>query len=134
MEITHWISLAPIWVLAELLPMLEARGARKVVVLSTTSLFTKSRSESPAEQRLVEGIRTSEAMLAEWAGKHDIEWVVLRPTLIYGLGKDRNISEIARMINRFGFFHCWAKGWGCDNPYTQKMWHRPARLRSICPK
>jgi nucleoside-diphosphate-sugar epimerase len=115
-EITHWISLAPIWVLAELLPMLEDRGARKVVVLSTTSLFTKSRSESPAEQRLVEGIRTSEAKLAEWAGKHDIEWVVLRPTLIYGLGKDRNISEIARMINRFGFFPLLGEGVGLRQP------------------
>jgi len=39
-----------------------------------------------------------------WAEDHDVEWLILRPTLIYGTGFDRNVSESARFISRFGFF------------------------------
>jgi nucleoside-diphosphate-sugar epimerase len=42
--------------------------------------------------------------------------VVLRPTLIYGLGRDKNIAEIARFIRRFGFFPLLGKAMGLRQP------------------
>jgi nucleoside-diphosphate-sugar epimerase len=30
--------------------------------------------------------------------------VILRPTLIYGRGRDKNLTEIVRFVRRFGFF------------------------------
>ena len=33
-----------------------------------------------------------------------IAWTILRPTLTYGAGVDKNISAAARFIDRFGFY------------------------------
>ena len=54
--------------------------------------------------------------MCEWAEKQGIEWVILRPTLIYGLGKDKNIAEIARFVRRFGFFPLFGKAMGLRQP------------------
>jgi len=102
--IPFWICLAPIAVLPDYFPMLEAYGARRVVALSSTSCFTKENSSDPKERDLAKSLVESEARLQAWAETRGIEWVVLRPTLIYGFGLDKNISEIARFIRRFGFF------------------------------
>ena len=103
-RIEEWICLAPIKVLMERLDFLEACGARRIVALSSTSRFTKVTSSDPAEQALVRHLVDSEERLAKWAEARGIEWVVLRPTLVYGFGMDRNVSVIACFIRRFGFF------------------------------
>jgi nucleoside-diphosphate-sugar epimerase len=45
-----------------------------------------------------------------------VEWVILRPTLIYGGGEDKNIAEIARFIQRFGFFPLLGRANGLRQP------------------
>lgn len=100
----YWICVAPIWVLPDYWPLIEASGAQRVVVLSSTSRFTKVRSHDTAENAIAAKLVESEARLRAWAESRGIEWVVLRPTLIYGQGRDKNISEMARFIRRFGFF------------------------------
>lgn len=42
--------------------------------------------------------------------------MVLRPTLIYGLGRDKNVAEIALFIRRFGFFPLLGKAMGLRQP------------------
>ena len=79
-------------------------GARRIVALSSTSRFTKTDSSDVAEQALAKRIVDSEQQFITWAEAHGIEWIILRPTLIYGLGQDKNICEIARFIRRFSFF------------------------------
>lgn len=103
-KVEEWVCLAPIKVLMGQLDFLEACGVRRVVALSSTSRFTKVKSSDPAEQALVQHLVASEEQLAKWAGARGVEWVVLRPTLVYGFGLDRNVSEITRFIRRFGFF------------------------------
>jgi nucleoside-diphosphate-sugar epimerase len=103
-EISHWICLAPIWVLPDYFALIEACGARRVVVLSSTSCFTKVVSDDTAENAIATKLIDGEARMQAWAESRGIEWVILRPTLIYGFGRDKNISEIARFIRRFGFF------------------------------
>jgi nucleoside-diphosphate-sugar epimerase len=39
-----------------------------------------------------------------------------KPTLIYGWGRDRNVSEIARFIRRFGFFPVFDSAKGLRQP------------------
>ena len=51
-------------------------------------------------QRLANG----EANLRAWAEKSGITWIILRPTLIYGQGRDKNITEIGRFIRQLKFF------------------------------
>jgi nucleoside-diphosphate-sugar epimerase len=97
-QITLWVCLAPIW------------------VLSSTSRFTKVDSSDPAEQALAQKFIDNEDQLASWAESNGIAWTVLRPTLIYGLGRDKNVSQIARLIRRFGFFPLLGEARGLRQP------------------
>jgi len=114
--ISHWICVAPIWVLPEYFSLIEANGTRRIVVLSSTSRFTKVGSGDTAENAVVAKLIENEARVQAWAEQRGIEWVVLRPTLIYGLGRDKNISEIARFIRRFGFFPLLGRAQGLRQP------------------
>jgi nucleoside-diphosphate-sugar epimerase len=116
-EITpFWLCVAPIWVLPDYFALLEAEDARRVVVLSSTSRFTKSDSSNTEEQTLSRRFAEAEACLQAWAESRGVQWVVLRPTLIYGGGKDKNISEIAHLIRRFGFFPLLGEAQGLRQP------------------
>ena len=115
-EISHWICVAPIWVLPDYFAVIEAAGARRIVVLSSTSRFTKVGSGDTAENVVAAKLIDSEARVRAWAESRGIEWVILRPTLIYGLGRDKNISEIACFIRRFGFFPVLGEAKGLRQP------------------
>lgn len=115
-EISHWICVAPIWVLPDYFALIEAAGARRVVVLSSTSRFTKVGSGDTAEQATAAKLIDGETRLQAWAESRGIELVILRPTLIYGIGRDKNISEIARFIRRFGFFPVLGEAKGLRQP------------------
>ena len=112
----YWICVAPIWSLPAYFALLEAQGVRRVVVLSSTSRFTKDDSSDPEEQAVARRLAEAEACVQAWAESRGVEWVILRPTLIYGLGRDKNITEIARFIQRFGFFPLFGKAQGLRQP------------------
>jgi nucleoside-diphosphate-sugar epimerase len=111
-----WIAVCPIVVVPQYFELLERSGVRRLVVLSSTSRFTKTGSSSPLEQELAASLARSEQLVEQWAKNRGVEWVVLRPTLIYGLGLDRNINEIARFIQRFGFFPTMGRAVGMRQP------------------
>ncbi|MDB5822786.1 MAG: NAD-dependent epimerase/dehydratase [Herminiimonas sp.] len=111
-----WICVAPIWVLPEYFWMLDALGARRIVVLSSTSLFTKNDSSDRRERATSLRLAEGEERFLEWVKRRELEWVILRPTLIYGLGRDKNIAEIARFIRRFKFFPLIGNGRGLRQP------------------
>ncbi len=111
-----WICVAPIWVLPDYFPLIEASGARRVVALSSTSRFTKVGSGDTAENAIAAKLIDAEARVQAWAESRGIEWVVLRPTLIYGQGRDKNISEMARFIRRFAFFPLFGSAQGLRQP------------------
>jgi nucleoside-diphosphate-sugar epimerase len=111
-----WICVAPIWVLSAYFGLLEAHGIKRLVALSSTSRFTKSDSSEPQEQTMARRLSEAEAQVQAWAESRGVEWVILRPTLIYGLGRDKNITEIARFIRRFGFFPVLGKAGGLRQP------------------
>jgi nucleoside-diphosphate-sugar epimerase len=114
--IQHWICLAPIWVLSDYFELMERCGIRRIVALSSTSRFTKGDSSVEREKETVSQLVAAEKLLAEWAGQKGIEWTILRPTLIYGLGRDSNISEIARLIRRYRFFPLFGAAQGLRQP------------------
>jgi len=115
-DIPHWICVAPIWVLPDYLALIEASGARRVVTLSSTSQFRKLGSGDTAEIAIAAKLIDGEARVQAWAESCGVEWVILRPTLIYGLGRDKNISEIARLIRLFGFFPVLGRAQGFRQP------------------
>lgn len=115
-KIEDWIWLAPIKTLPQYLPLLHQAGARRIVAASTTSRFTKKESSSVEERKFVSEIIAGEDALIEWAQTNGAGWTILRPTLIYGLGLDKNIGVIARFIHRFHFFTTLGKASGLRQP------------------
>jgi len=103
-QIPHWVCLAPIWLLPEYLRLFSLYGVKHIVAISSTSRFTKGLSSDTAEQELAQRLADGENSLVDWAEKNHVSWTILRPTLTYGLGHDKNISVIARFIQRFSFF------------------------------
>lgn len=103
-DITLWISTAPLWTLPQHFALLSSLKARRIVTLSSTSRFSKIDSPDPGEQSVARQLIAAEDTVTDWADRQGIDCIILRPTLIYGLGRDKNISEIARFILRFGFF------------------------------
>lgn len=115
-SITEWVCVAPIWVLPEYFPLIGSSGARRVVALSSTSLLAKKASPDEDEQALVRGLQAGEQALRTWAEAHGVEWVILRPTLIYGFGRDKNVTEIACFAHRWGFFPLLGQADGLRQP------------------
>lgn len=114
-----WICLCPIWAVSEHFDFLKRVGARRVVALSSTSRFTKmvdAGSADPYENALAQKMAQGERALAAWAEQNAIEWVILRPTLIYDLTADKNLAQIANFIRRYGFFPLLGGGHGLRQP------------------
>lgn len=116
LRLENWICLAPIWVLPDYFALLQRHRAQRVVALSSTSRFTKDDSSDRHEQALAQRLAQAEARVQAWAQSHGVQWVILRPTLVYGLGQDKNITEIARFSRRFGFFPLLGPGHGLRQP------------------
>ena len=115
-SIGHWISLLPIWILPEFFSLVERYGAQRVVALSSTSRFVKVESSEPWEREQAALLAGGELSFEDWAESAGKQWLVFRPTLVFGLGRDKNISEMARFIQRFGFFPLFAGGRGLRQP------------------
>jgi nucleoside-diphosphate-sugar epimerase len=114
--ITIWFYLAPVWTLPEHLHLLEIHGAKRLIALSSTSRFSKKTSPSPSDRALASRLIEGEEQGMKWAGLHGCSLIIFQPTLIYGLGKDKNVTEIARLIQRLGFFPILGAGAGLRQP------------------
>lgn len=114
--VADWLSVMPIWALPGYLPWLEACGARRLVVLSSTSRFAKADSSDVAEQAVASRLAEAEACVQRWAASQGVALVILRPTLIYGSGRDQNVAAVARFLRRFHFFPLAGGGCGLRQP------------------
>jgi GT2 family glycosyltransferase/nucleoside-diphosphate-sugar epimerase len=114
--VSSWVSLCPLPVLAGLLPLLSAMGAKRVVAVSSTSRFTKIASGDAAEQKLASDIAGAEESLLRWAAGSGVELVLLRPTLVYDGVGDRNVAAICRFVRRWGWFPVFAPAAGLRQP------------------
>jgi nucleoside-diphosphate-sugar epimerase len=79
-------------------------GAARVVAFGSTSVHVKHASSDPAERGLAGRLHAAEARIAAAAAARGAMATLLRPTLVYGAGSDRNLSRIAALARRYGFF------------------------------
>ncbi|MCF8055221.1 MAG: NAD-dependent epimerase/dehydratase family protein [Desulfocapsa sp.] len=114
--IRTWFYLAPIWTLPEHFHLFEIHGAQRLIALSSTSRFSKKASPSSSDRVLASRLIEGEEQGMKWAGLHGCSLVIFQPTLIYGLGKDKNVTEIAGLIQRLGFFPILGAGTGLRQP------------------
>jgi nucleoside-diphosphate-sugar epimerase len=110
------IHLAPLTLLPPWVSQLAAAGVRRVVAFGTTSRYTKLTSTDPDERQLARDFADSETMVADACAASGVQWAILRPTMIYCLGHDGNVSKLAGLIRRFGFFLLPGRGSGKRQP------------------
>jgi len=110
------IHCAPIWLLPERLADFRNTSLERLVVFSSTSVLSKTESANPQEQTLVTQLRQSEHDITQYCAAQGWGLTILRPSLIYGYGRDQNISHIAAIIKCFGFMLLVGKGLGKRQP------------------
>lgn len=110
------IHTAPLWVLTPRLQEFIDAGVRRVIAFSSTSIFSKAESTDAHEREIVEKLEHAEADLIRMCREQNIAYTLLRPTLIYGVGLDVNITRMARFIRRFHFFPIFPPATGLRQP------------------
>jgi uncharacterized protein YbjT (DUF2867 family) len=77
-----------------LVQQLEKQGVRRAIVVSTTAIFTSLPSTSRAVRLEAEAKVQASAL----------DWTILRPTMIYGTARDRNIGRLLKFLKRWPVF------------------------------
>ena len=113
-QVTMLISCGPIEVATDAV-VLCARLER-VVVFSTSSVFSKAASPDESENRQIADILARETQLKALCSESGLALAVFRPTLIYGCGLDRNISLLANWIQRLGWLPVAGRAPGLRQP------------------
>ncbi len=93
------VSVLPLAVLASLLPRLA--GARCIVAVGSTSLFSKAGSDDPKEQATARKLDRAEAVIMARCAEDGTPATILRPTLVYDGMDDRNVARMIRVVRRY---------------------------------
>lgn len=79
-------------------------SAPRIVAFGSTSAMTKGDSEDGHERDLVRRLLGAEAELFDASDRRGAAATMLRPTLVYGSGRDATLSRIAALARRHGRF------------------------------
>jgi len=82
--------------------VLRYPGLQRVVAFSSSSVLSKAASQDPEERRRMAAMAADEEALTAACAERGLPLLLLRPTLIYGCGMDRNVSLLAKLAGRFG--------------------------------
>jgi nucleoside-diphosphate-sugar epimerase len=93
-----------LWLLPAHLDDLRDAGLRRLVAFSTSSVIGKRDTRNPRERQVVADVAAAEEAVRARCEALGIAWTILRPTLVYGHGRDMNVTAAARFIDRFGVF------------------------------
>lgn len=110
------LHLAPLPLLPPWIDLLAEAGVKRMIAFGSTSRITKRTSADPAERALAAALATAETATAAACERHGIAWAIFRPTMIYCLGHERNVTLLARFIRRFRFFPMPGAGSGLRQP------------------
>lgn len=110
------IHLAPLWLLPPLLPVLNSLQVKRVIGFGSTSLFSKADSADAGERQLAARFAIVEEEISRFCATSKMNWTIFRPTLVYDCVRDKNVTVIARFIQRFGFFPLLGKAGGLRQP------------------
>jgi len=97
-------------------PQLVASGVRRLIAFSSTSIFTKSESSDLREKSMIFGLIQCEKEMVAMCERQGIGWTLFRPTLIYSLGRDKNLTLVDKQICRFRCFPLIGSGRGMRQP------------------
>jgi nucleoside-diphosphate-sugar epimerase len=103
-DVAAIVSFGPLLPFARWLAQAAPAGAPRVIATSSMSAQSKADSAVPAERAIARQLRDGEAALASACAAAGCAWTVLRPTLIYGAGRDKSLTPIARRALRTRLF------------------------------
>ena len=123
------LPLLPAW-----LDQLAAAGGSRVVAFGSTSRYTKRASSDAAERALAAELAAAEAAVSAGCARLGLKWVLLRPTMVYRLGQDANISRLYRLIGLFGFLPLPGRGLGRRQPVHADDLAKACLQLLVCPE
>lgn len=110
------IHMAPLWLLPQNLERFTEAGVKRMIAFSSTSAGSKQDSHDASDRELAGALLSAEEQVRKGAADSGIGLTLFRPTMIYGFGRDGNVSAIVRMIRRLGFFPIAGAGSGLRQP------------------
>lgn len=108
------VHLAPLYLLPRLLRY--APTALRVIAISSTSVRTKQYSPSKAEREMAQRLHQAEQELQRLCTERGHSLTILRPTMLYGLGRDATIGRMQAFIRRWHFLPLPAMATGLRQP------------------
>lgn len=110
------IHCTALWELPPAIDLLANADVKRIIAFGTTSIFTKASSGNGFEKGMVDRLINSEVAIAQKCAERKIDWTILRPTLIYGVGLDQNITALVKFIERYHFFPVYPPAFGKRQP------------------
>ena len=101
---------------AKALPRILQVEPKRIVVISSTSVFTKLDSTDEQERTSIAELIDAEHAIIGACEAAGVRWTILRPTLIYKEGCDRNVSVIAGIIRRLRIMPLYGSACGLRQP------------------
>lgn len=98
------VSFGPLLGLGQWLQLHDQAPAPALVATSSMSILSKAGSAQPHERAVVDQLVRGEALVRAQCQRLGMRWTILRPTLIYGAGRDRSLTPIARRAVRSRLF------------------------------
>ncbi len=110
------VHCAPLWHLTGTIDLLADAEVKRVIAFGSTSVFVKALSKNSYEREVVEMLSQAESTISEKCTAKEMQWTILRPTVIYGVGLDLSITSLAQFIRRFRFFPVYPPAFGKRQP------------------
>lgn len=113
-DVDYVIHVGGIWYAKDILSILDSqnRVIKKLVFVGSTSKFQKVNSKDPKEIDLVTRMTAAEEII----NKSKQNTIIIRPTMLYGIDKDKDILTLIKFMNRFHVFPIIGKGEGLKQP------------------
>ncbi len=92
------------------------KNLERLILFSSTSAITKKDSAIEDEKKLSQTLFLGEENAKKWCSGNSVNITILRPTLIYGINKDKNVAVITNFIRKFKFFPLIGNGRGLRMP------------------
>lgn len=110
------VHCAPLWQLPPEIERLAAAGARRIIAVGSTTMYTHALSKNRHERQLAAKLAAAEGEIASRCAGLEVAWTILRPTLTYGTGLGSGIVSAFRFIRKFGFFLVYPPALGRRQP------------------
>jgi hypothetical protein len=94
----------------------SALAPGRVVALGSTSRYGKADSPDPRERELAQRLADCEARLVQACTRRGSVLVLLRPTLVWGRGRDRNLARLVALARRWRWLPLPAGSTGLRQP------------------